>query len=200
MTDELSDLQAACSTCRICADQGLVAEAKPIFEGRRDAEFFLIGQAPGPVEHGLHRPFMGRAGRELERWMLRARFSSGEEFRRHTYIAAIMRCFPGPNASGSGDRPPPAAAIRNCSHWLEAELKLVRPRAVLLVGQLAAGRFLGPAPLDERVGQAFGSNPVLLPLPHPSGTSRWLNDPANRERLTRALDTLSRLRERCIGG
>lgn len=112
----------------------------------------------------------------------------------------MMRCFPGRNASGSGDRPPTAAAMRNCSHWLEAELRLVQPKAVLLVGQMAAARFLGPAPLEERVGHAFGSNPMLLPLPHPSGTSRWLNDPANRERLTRALDTLSGLRERWIGG
>lgn len=143
---------------------------------------------------------MGRAGRQLERWMLRAGFRSGDDFRRHTYIAAMMRCFPGRNASGSGDRPPTAAAMRNCSHWLEAELRLVQPKAVLLVGQLAAARFLGPAPLEERVGQAFGSNPMLLPLPHPSGTSRWLNDPANRERLTRALDTLSGLRERWIAG
>ncbi len=177
----------------------MIADAKPVFEGRLDATFFLIGQAPGPVEHGVRRPFMGRAGRELERWMLRAGFGSGEEFRRHTYIAAVMRCFPGRNAAGTGDRPPSAAAMRNCSTWLEAELALVRPRAVLLVGQLAAARLLGPAPLEDRIGRAFGSDPVLLPLPHPSGTSRWLNAPANRERLTKALAALSALRERWIG-
>jgi uracil-DNA glycosylase len=46
------------------------------------------------------------------------------------------------------------------------------------------------------VGRTFGEDPVLLPLPHPSGQSRWLNDPANRERLERALDLLRDLRAR----
>src|SRR3989441_482392 len=63
-----------------------------------------------------------------------------------------------------------------------------------LVGQMAIGRFLGSGPLEERVGRTFGSKPVMVPLPHPSGQSRWLNDQANRERLDRALALLAKLR------
>ncbi len=141
---------------------------------------------------------MGRAGRELARWMARAGFASDAEFRRFTYIAALIRCFPGRNASDSGDRPPPRRAIANCASWLEAELDLLRPRVLIPVGQLAIVRFLGPGSLDERVGQSFGKEPVVVPLPHPSGQSRWLNAPANRERLARALAILSDLREKCL--
>jgi uracil-DNA glycosylase family 4 len=119
--------------------------------------------------------------------MERAGFTDPGEFRRMTYIAALMRCFPGRNASDTGDRPPPPAGIANCAHWLDDELRLLRPKVVLLVGQMAISRFLGPAPLEERVGRAFGTRPLMIPLPHPSGQSRWLNDPANRERLARAL-------------
>ena len=188
--------QAACRACAVCAVQGIIPEAHPTFSGGWGASFLLVGQAPGQVERESRRPFSGRAGKELDRWMVRAGFASPEEFRRMTYIAALMRCFPGRNPRGSGDLRPPPAGIANCKHWLDAELYLLRPRVVIAVGQLAIVRFLGPGPLEDRVGRQFGTEPVVVPLPHPSGQSRWLNDPANRERLVRALALISELRRR----
>jgi uracil-DNA glycosylase family 4 len=192
--DDLLVLQAECRACQVCVDQGIIPEANPTFEGRWGAPFFLVGQAPGPVERESRRPFSGRAGKELDRWMVRAGFESAEEFRRLTYIAALMRCFPGRNRAGSGDLKPPPAAVANCTHWLDAELRLIKPEVLILVGQLAIARFLGPGRLEDRVGRRFGDRPVMVPLPHPSGQSRWLNDPANRERLAGALELLGRLR------
>jgi uracil-DNA glycosylase len=195
----LRKLQAACSACHVCVDAGIIPEANPTFSGEWGAPFLLVGQAPGPAERESRRPFAGRAGKELDRWMLRAGFDTKEEFRRLTYIAALMRCFPGRNRAGTGDLVPPRAAIANCAHWLDAELELMKPRVIIAVGQLAIARFLGPAPLEERVGRTFGRAPVIVPLPHPSGMSRWLNDHANRKRLDTALAQLSRLREDAIG-
>jgi uracil-DNA glycosylase len=194
--DELLILQAACRACHACVDQGIIPEANPTFEGRWGAPFFLVGQAPGPVERESRRPFSGRAGKELDRWMVRAGFESPEEFRRLTYIAALMRCFPGRNPVGNGDLKPPPAAVANCAHWLEAELQILKPKVLILVGQLAIARFLGPGRLEDRVGRRFGERPVMVPLPHPSGQSRWLNDPANRERLADALQLVAQLRLR----
>jgi uracil-DNA glycosylase len=191
--------QAACSACHVCVDAGIIPEANPTFSGRWGAPFFLVGQAPGPAERESRRPFSGRAGKELDRWMLRAGFASAEEFRRVTYIAALMRCFPGRNRAGTGDLRPPPAAVANCAHWLDAELEMLKPRVLILVGQLAVTRFLGPGTLEERVGHTFGNQPVMVPLPHPSGQSRWLNDSANREHLGRALAQLSRLRVEALG-
>jgi uracil-DNA glycosylase len=198
ISQELTDLQAACRACHRCVDDGIIPAARPVVWGRADAPFFLVGQAPGPVEDVEGRPFAGRAGRELGRWMARAGFASDEEFRRMTYMAALMRCFPGRNTAGTGDRPPPARAVRNCAGWLEAELALLRPRVLILVGQLAIRRFLGPGSLEERVGRTFGAEPAMVPLPHPSGQSRWLNDSANRERLAAALEALSEQRRRLL--
>ncbi|MDQ6773232.1 MAG: uracil-DNA glycosylase family protein [Candidatus Dormibacteraeota bacterium] len=200
MEERLRRLQADCRACTVCADQGLIARARPVVHGRSDAVFLLVGQAPGTVEQDGGRPFAGRAGRELGRWMVRAGFADDDDFRRWTYIAALMRCFPGRNASGTGDRPPPARGIANCRHWLEAELQLLRPRAVIPVGQMAIRRFLGPAALEERIGGAFGEAPIVLPLPHPSGQSRWLNQPPNRRRLEAALAALAELRRRFVPG
>ena len=193
----LAILQAEARACTRCVLDGLLTEASPTFSGDASARFFLVGQAPGPVELHSRRPFDGRAGKELWRWMARAGFHSDQEFRSFTYIAAVMRCFPGRNPRGDGDRRPSAREIANCSSWLEAELDLLRPRVVLAVGQLAITRFLGPGSLEERVGLQFGQEPVVIPLPHPSGQSRWLNTPANRERLERALALVSEWRERC---
>ena len=179
--------QTACRECRACVDDGIIPEANPTFQGQWGAPFFLVGQAPGPAERVSRRPFSGRAGKELDRWMARAGFESPEEFRRLTYIAALMRCFPGRNRAGTGDLRPPPAAVANCAHWLDAELRLLKPKVLILVGQMAITRFMGPGPLEDRVGQSFGSHPVMIPLPHPSGQSRWLNDPANRARLAAAL-------------
>jgi uracil-DNA glycosylase len=199
MAQELTALQMACRACDRCVRDGIIAAAAPTFQGTSGAPFFLVGQAPGPVEARQGRPFSGRAGGELGRWMARAGFASDEEFRRLTYIAALMRCFPGRSASGSGDRPPPARAVRNCASWLDSELALVRPLVLIPVGQMAIRRFLGPGGLEERVGRTFGQEPVVVPLPHPSGQSRWLNDPANRERLAQALNALDALRRRFAG-
>jgi len=168
-------------------DDGIIPEANPTFQGEWGAPFFLVGQAPGPAERHSRRPFSGRAGKELDRWMVRAGFDGPEEFRRLTYIAALMRCFPGRNRAGTGDLRPPPAAVANCAHWLDAELRLLRPEVVILVGQMAITRFLGPGRLEDRVGQSFGERPVMIPLPHPSGQSRWLNDPDNRAHLESAL-------------
>jgi uracil-DNA glycosylase len=186
--------QAACRACHVCADRGIIPEANPTFEGHWGAPFLLVGQAPGPVERESRRPFSGRAGKELDRWMVRAGFESPEEFRRLTYIAALMRCFPGRNRPGTGDLKPPPAAVANCAHWLDTELQILKPKVLILVGQLAIARFLGPGHLEDRVGHLFGTRPVMVPLPHPSGQSRWLNDSANRERLSAALALVGELR------
>ena len=200
MIQELIALQRACRACDRCVRDGIIPEASPTFQGGPDAPFLLVGQAPGPVEIEHGRPFAGRAGRELGRWMARAGFESDDEFRRLTYLAALMRCFPGRLPSGSGDRPPPARAVRNCASWLDAELTLLRPRVLILVGQLAIRRFLGPGSLEDRVGRTYGGEPLVIPLPHPSGQSRWLNDPANRERLERALAALGEQRRLVLAG
>jgi uracil-DNA glycosylase len=125
---------------------------------------------------------------------VRAGFADAEEFRRLTYIAALMRCFPGRNATGTGDLRPQPAAVNNCAHWLDAELRMLKPKVLIPVGQMAINRFLGPGSLEGRIGKRFGDRPVVVPLPHPSGTSRWLNDPENRARLVLALELIADLR------
>ena len=111
----------------------------------------------------------------------------------------MTRCYPGRSPSGSGDRTPTPREQELCSLWREWELRLIRPELVLVVGGLSARRLLGLGNLGESIGRRYDlDGATAIPLPHPSGTSRWLNDPANRLRLDDALEVvkqeLSRLR------
>src|SRR3977135_922069 len=90
--------QVACRACQACVADGLIPQPNPPDAGRWDAPFMLVVQAPGPTEMVSRRPFSGRAGKELDRWMVRAGFASPEEFRKLTYIDALMRWFPGRKA------------------------------------------------------------------------------------------------------
>jgi uracil-DNA glycosylase len=151
----------------------------------------LVGQAPGKSELDNRRAFSGRAGRTLFKWLERAGLNEAT-FRRDVYIAAVTRCYPGPSPSGRGDRVPSPAEQALCAPWLDAELDLIRPALIIPVGRLAIDRFLDPEPLDRLVGrvhrlQVRGRQVKVIPLPHPSGASSWINTPANRTLLAAAL-------------
>ena len=160
-----------------------------------------VGQALRPVfDRGVlrelddRRAFTGRAGRTLFRWLERAGLDE-PTFRQEVYIAAITRCYPGPGASGRGDRVPSLEEQALCAPWLDAELDLIRPALIVPVGRLAIDRFLPNEPLDQLVGRIHvtrvrGRRTTLVPLPHPSGASSWVNAPANRALLEKALRAL----------
>jgi uracil-DNA glycosylase len=186
---ELGKLQAQIRACTRCADEGFIPRAFPIVSGKASDRVMIVGQAPGAVELTTGLPFSGRAGAELRRWLLRA----GIDEDHLPYRTSITKCFPGKAASGAGDRKPSPPEIANCAPWLAREIALLRPRILLPVGQLAIERFIGKKALHQVVGtmQREGDR-VLIPLPHPSGASRWLNQPANRALLDRALRILRR--------
>jgi len=149
----------------------------------------IVGQAPGAVELTTGLPFSGRAGAELRRWLARA----GIDEDHLPYRTSITKCFPGKAATGAGDRKPSPPEIANCASWLVREIAIVRPHILLLVGQLAIERFWGKIPLSEAVGKSRrDGDRLLIPLPHPSGASRWLNQTENRVLLDRALLILRR--------
>ncbi|HEX6967081.1 MAG TPA: uracil-DNA glycosylase family protein [Gemmatimonadaceae bacterium] len=184
---------AALSACRRCEfeDPAVV----PILSPARDTRAMLVGQAPGKTEVGDRRAFAGRAGKTLFRW-LEAAGVEEPEFREKVYIAAITRCYPGPSPSGRGDRVPSPRERALCGEWLDAELALIRPALIIPVGRLAVDRFLGTAPLDQVIGKVHevehaGGASRVIPLPHPSGASSWVNLRANRALLDRALELLA---------
>jgi uracil-DNA glycosylase len=180
----IASLQRANRLCRACADAGFTLESGPVLEGKAGQRAYLYGQAPGAVEGVQGRPWRGRAGRTLRRWLE----LDEERFYETFYCASVTRCYPGRTPGGRGDRTPTALEQELCSRWREAELRLLRPALVVTVGGLAARRVLGVSNVTAAVGRAFELEAATaIPLPHPSGASGWLNDRSNRLRLERAL-------------
>ena len=176
-------LQRANAVCRACAEAGFQIESLPVFEGRPGQRAYLFGQAPGIVEGEERRPWRGRAGQTLRRWLELDESAFYEVF----YCASVTRCYPGRPASGRGDRTPTPVEQSLCSTWWQEELRLLRPQLIVTVGGLAARWLLGQRNL-ECIGSHFElKGAVAIPLPHPSGASGWLNAPANRVRLEHAL-------------
>lgn len=156
----------------------------------------LVGQAPGQVEAEGGRPFAGRAGKTLFRWLERAGVDEATA-RRKIYIAAVTRCYPGPHPSGRGDRVPSPREQNACAGWLEQELRIIRPKLLIPVGKLAIARFLPDAPLDELIGRAHevehaGGSCIAIPLPHPSGASSWIYQGDHPALLERAIKLIGR--------
>jgi uracil-DNA glycosylase len=168
----------------------------PVLGPAVDSRILLIGQAPGPHEARLGRPFAWTAGRTLFRWLEQATGAGEDEVRAHVYVSAVVRCFPG-KSSGGGDRVPSPA---ECSLWrgfLEREVGILRPRLVIPVGRLAIGEVLGGAePLAGVVGRQLrahyhGLEVDVIPLPHPSGASTWFKVEPGRTLLGQALERIA---------
>jgi uracil-DNA glycosylase len=158
------------------------------------SRILLIGQAPGPHEGKLGRPFAWTAGKTLFRWFAGLGVSE-DPFRRRAYLSAVARCFPG-KAKGGGDRRPDPLEIGNCRVYLEAEVETLAPRLLIPVGGLAIEQVLGAkTPLASVVGRILrrtylGSESDIICLPHPSGASTWHRMEPGRSLLQKALALL----------
>jgi uracil-DNA glycosylase len=173
----MRSLQRDNRVCRACVDAGYPLESLPIVQPYEGQRAYMFGQAPGAVEGKERRPWRGRAGRTLRRWLE----LEEDEFYATFYCASVTRCYPGKAPSGRGDRTPTPHEQELCSFWRACEFRLIRPKLIVPVGGLAARRLLGLKSVSECVGRRYEyGGTVTIPLPHPSGASGWLNSPANR--------------------
>lgn len=140
----------------------------------------LIGQAPGFKEIEVLRPFAWTAGKKLFSWF--EKMGCDEKSVRQTvYFSAICRCYPGKKFSAKkahGDRVPDKEEIRQCAQWLQAEIDILKPQLIILVGKLAIAQFMPVKTLDAVIGKIHritisGYQCDVIPLPHPSGASTW---------------------------
>ncbi len=189
-------LQQRILSCRLCQQRGYIPIAHPIVSGRASDRILVIGQAPGHRSVAKNRNFSGPGGRILQKWLELAGFPAGY-LHEHTYLSSLTRCDPGKNPRGDGDRRPSPQEIALCRPYLEAEFRLVKPKVALLVGTMAIEAFFGKIRLEDVIGTyRERDGMLLLPLPHPSGVSRWLNDPAHQQLHVKALSLLAEWREK----
>jgi uracil-DNA glycosylase len=188
----LDDHVADLLRCRRC----LRMQSTPVSGGSVLSNVMLIGQAPGPREPVLQRPFAHTAGKTLFRWFEQFCGMKEAAVRSTIYFAAVCRCFPGKTSTG-GDRVPAPDEIQNCSSWMDEEIKILKPRLVIPVGRLAIAQFIDCRKLEEVIGRGFrveraGHRLDLIPLPHPSGASPWHKISPGKELLEKAMRKIAR--------
>jgi len=181
-------------SCRLCQEQGYIPLAQPLVHGKISTRVMVIGQAPGHRSVKKGRSFSGPGGSILQKWLEQAGFPPGY-LHEYTYLSSLTRCDPGRNPRGNGDRRPSPQEVALCRPYLTEELRLLRPKVVLLVGTMAIETFFGKVRLEDVIGAYKEQDETLwLPLPHPSGVSRWLNEPVHQQLLQRALAILAEWR------
>ncbi len=193
----LSALRSRMASCGHCQAAGLPAYGQPLCSGPARAPVMVVGQAPSRSDTATQQLWSGPAGQQLMAWLGWAGLAE-ERLRAHHYLTAVVKCYPGRAAAGHGDQEPSRRQVELCRRYLEAELQLVAPRLLIPVGRMAIDFFGGQRlRLEDLVGTAVSVGETwIVPLPHPSGVSLWLNGSENRRRLARALAIL---RELCGG-
>jgi uracil-DNA glycosylase family 4 len=187
----LADLHTRLHACRLCLQAGYEIYPRAIFSGGIAARVMIIGQAPGITEKEAGRPFNAGSGTRLFQWLAEAGIEEAW-FRRTQYMTSVTKCYPGRSKSGSGDRVPTRSEQRLCRPHLDAEISLVDPDLILPVGRLAINLFFSPTlALEQVVGtQKQVDGRWVIPLPHPSGASRWHQSEANRRLVQQAIGLL----------
>ncbi|CAN5145591.1 uracil-DNA glycosylase family protein [soil metagenome] len=189
----LAVLHAALDRCTICPKM-----VRPTVHGPAIAtRILVVGQAPGPHEGAIGRPFAWTAGKTLFRWLAGPTGADENAIRERIYFAAVARCFPG-KAKGGGDRKPDPQEILDCRPFLAGEMMILKPELVIPVGSLAIAEVLGhTGKLDAIIGQTkratyHGVSVDVIPLPHPSGASTWHRMEPGLTLLGKALAALGR--------
>lgn len=155
LTEEITN----CSKCRLCA-----ARTYPVpGEGNPHARLMFIGEGPGRDEDQTGRPFVGRAGQLLDK-MIAAIGLTREE----VYIANVVKCRPPQN------RAPEMDEVAACMPYLRAQVGLIRPQVIVLLGSSALGAILGP---EHRITRERGAwierkGVFFMPTFHPAALLR----------------------------
>lgn len=162
--DALGERVASCERCRLCEKR-----TKTVFGvGDRDADWMLVGEAPGENEDRQGEPFVGQAGKLLDN-MLHSLDLARD---RNVYIANVIKCRP------PGNRNPEPDEVARCEPYLQRQVALVKPKLIVALGRFAAQSLLKTdssiSSLRGRV-HAYEGVPVIVTY-HPAYLLRSLHD------------------------
>lgn len=184
---EYTDFETLKQDCLKCHRCGLwETRTNVVFGvGPENAEIMFIGEGPGANEDLQGEPFVGAAGQFLDQMLSIIGLS-----RRNCYIANIVKCRPPRN------RDPQAAEQEQCKMWLEAQLKLIRPKLIVCLGRIAAMQYIRE---DFRITKEHGQwveidGTKRMAMYHPSAL---LRDPEKRPETFRDLKSLQAMVKEC---
>jgi uracil-DNA glycosylase len=175
--DSLRRASAGCTACPLYR-----TGTQTVFgEGAPDAEVMLVGEQPGDREDLEGRPFVGPAGRLLDEALAEAGIDRGT-----AYVTNVVKHFKWqPRGKRRIHQRPNAGEIAACRPWLDAELEVVRPTALVLLGATAAQALLGRSfRVTKQRGEPVESElaPLVTATIHPSAILRAADEDRAAER------------------
>jgi uracil-DNA glycosylase len=187
--DKLRDAAADCTACHLYK-----LGTQTVFgEGKTSALIMFIGEQPGDKEDLAGRPFVGPAGALLDKSLEEAGID-----RSKVYVTNVVKHFKWePRGKRRIHKKPNAAEITACRPWLQAELDVVKPRAIICLGSTAAQAVIGPKfKVSIQRGQ-FVDSPLadyVTATVHPSSILRAPGDEARRLERARFVEDLTKIR------
>ena len=188
---KLRDIAARCRACPLWAD----ATQTVFGEGPAEAALMLVGETAGDQEDLQGRPFVGPAGKLLDRCLEEAGLD-----RKAAYVSNVVKHFKfTPRGKRRIHDKPNAMEIRACIPWLKAEIERVKPTMIVCLGATAAKALLGASfRVSQQRGIAVPSPlaPVVMATVHPSSLLRAPDEETRRreiDRFTEDLKTAAKL-------
>jgi DNA polymerase len=193
----LRGLEEEAAGCRAC-DLWRRGTRTVFGEGAGASRLVIVGEQPGDQEDQLGKPFVGPAGRLLDRALGEAGID-----RDAVYVTNIVKHFKWePRGKRRIHQKPNRGEIDACRPWLDAELAVVKPKALLLLGATAAQALLGK---DFKVSQRRGEflesplAPIVMATVHPSSLLRSPDEETRRRETARFVEDLRKVAERLRG-
>ena len=187
----LSSVREVAAGCKAC-DLYKRGTQTVFGEGPRKAEVMLVGEQPGDAEDLAGHPFVGPAGKLLDRALEEAGID-----RTLVYVTNVVKHFKWePRGKRRIHAKPSAGEIGACRPWLETEIALVRPRVLVCLGATAAQALLGKSfKVSRQRGEFIPSSlaPLVTATVHPSSVLRAPDDETRREEMRRFVADLSRV-------
>ena len=190
----LAGVREAAKDCRAC-DLYTRGTQTVFGEGPRRAEVMMVGEQPGDAEDLAGRPFVGPAGRLLDRALEAAGID-----RRRVYVTNVVKHFKWePRGKRRIHAKPNSAEITACRPWLETEIALVKPRVLVCLGATAAQALLGRTfKVSQQRGRFVSSDlaPLVTTTVHPSSILRARDDDARHVEMQRFVADLQKVAAR----
>jgi DNA polymerase len=161
----LATLREAALRCAECP-RLVASRAQVVFGvGNPNAELMFVGEAPGADEDAQGEPFVGKAGQLLTKIIQTMGFA-----RETVYIGNILKCRPDMPPGSTGNRKPTPEEMRTCFPWLEKQIALIQPRALVALGATAVEGLLGDTrPMNQLRGRWLDYKGIpVMPTYHPA--------------------------------
>ena len=187
----LKKLQVVAAGCQAC-HLWKIGTQTVFGEGKPSSTVMFVGEQPGDKEDLTGHPFVGPAGALLDRALTEAGID-----RKTVYVTNVVKHFKWePRGKRRIHKKPNAAEITACRPWLEAEVHVIKPRAIICLGSTAAQAVIGPKfRVSIQRAQVVPSDlaPFVTATVHPSSILRAPSDDARHEEMERFIDDLKKI-------